>query len=123
MRLAKFAGGFALFIVGMALLTVIALFTVGAYLVSWPILRTSPRNRRLTSMVGLATSAMTVAQAYGLERKLTPDPPDTEATEATENTVTLQPGEWRLSVTEDGEFLTTIHGVTYRRMDDTEGGD
>lgn len=86
MRLAKFAGSFALFIAGMALLTFISLFVVGAYLASWPIMRVSPRARRLTSVMGLATAAMTVARAYGLDAAMTRTPPEPEATEDTEAT-------------------------------------
>lgn len=82
MRLAAFAGRFALFIAGMALLTFISLFVVGAYLATWPIMRVSPRSRRLTSLMELATAAMGAARAYGLDKFTEPPAPD--ATEDTE---------------------------------------
>jgi hypothetical protein len=84
MRLAKFAGKFALFLTGMALLTVVSLFVIGAYFTTWPVHRVSPRNQRLTAIMELATALFGAARAFGIN----PNPPDpetaTEATEATE---------------------------------------
>lgn len=85
MRLAAVAGRFALFIAGMAVLTFISLFVAGAFLASWPILRVSPRNRKLTSLMGLSVAVMAVARAYGLDKFTEPPGDDTEAPEATED--------------------------------------
>lgn len=86
MRLAAFAGKFALFLAGLAWLTFISLFVVGAYLASWPIMRVSPGNRKVTSLMGLAVSGMAAARAYGLTDSpgIFSERPATEATEVTE---------------------------------------
>ncbi len=84
MRLASIIGKFALFLAGMAFLTAASFFVLGAYLASWPIMRVSPRHRKMTSVVGLAVAAMAVARAYGIENILDANT-DTETTETTEN--------------------------------------
>lgn len=126
MRLAKFAGKFALFIAGMALLTFISLFVVGAYLATWPIMRVSPRSRRLTSLMELATAAMGAARAYGLDKFTEPgeeapgpEPgpePDTDDTEATDDLLphgllTLT-GFLNWARREKGSHLTDTEGLT-----------
>jgi hypothetical protein len=87
MKLAVLVGKFALFLAGMAFLTAASFFVLGAYLASWPIMRISPRNRKMTSLIGLAVSAMAVARAYGIENMLD-GKGDTEDTEDTENPFT-----------------------------------
>lgn len=83
MKLLAFAGRFALFIAIMAFLTAVSLFVGGAYLASWPIMRISPRNRRLTALTGLAVALVTAARAYDLD-KLSSRNPATDDTEATD---------------------------------------
>lgn len=107
MRLAAFAGRFALFIAGMALLTFISLFVVGAYLATWPIMRVSPRSRRLTSLMELATAAMSAARAYGLDKFTEPPAPDdTEDTDAIPGWTTVGPDCY---LSADGSILS-LHG-------------
>lgn len=125
MRLAKFAGSFALFIAGMALLTFISLFVVGAYLATWPIMRVSPRSRRLTSLMELATAVMGAARAYGLDKSLTPDTDEGEEvtgevvpddTEATDTRQPQSPDEFTAFMNwakrERGSFLTDSNDLT-----------
>lgn len=69
-RLFAFAGKFALFLALMAILTGVSLCLLGAYLASWPIMRVSPRNRKLTALTGLVVALTAAARAYGLEDKL-----------------------------------------------------
>lgn len=83
-RLFVFMGKLALFIAGMALLTVIGLFVTGAYLASWPLTRKSPRNERITSLMALAVAGMTLARAYGLDKLAARPGPATDAPEVTE---------------------------------------
>jgi cytochrome c oxidase assembly factor CtaG len=51
----------------MALLTGVSLFIIGAYMISWPILRQSPRTRRKQAASQLAVSLFTLAQAFQSE--------------------------------------------------------
>lgn len=64
--LAAFVGKLLLFLASMALITGMSLFVVGGWLVTLPILRLSPRNRRMTALMGAGAAMMTLAQAYGL---------------------------------------------------------
>lgn len=119
MRLAAVAGKFALFIAGMAVLTFISLFVAGAFLASWPILRVSPRNRKITSLMGLSIAVMSVARAYGLD-KFTSDegdgiatgPPDTEAPEATEDPDASLAAFLNWAKVERGSYLTDSGELT-----------
>lgn len=82
MKFLAFAGRFALFLAVMSFLTCVSLFVGGAYLATWPVLRISPRNRRLQSLVGLATAIVTVVRAYDLDTRAMKDATgDTEDTE------------------------------------------
>lgn len=74
-------GKFALFIAGMAILTAMSLLMLGVYLASWPIMRVSPRNRKMTSLMGLAVALTAVARAYELDKFTGPS-----ATDATDDT-------------------------------------
>jgi hypothetical protein len=135
MRLAKFAGTFALFIAGMALLTFISLFVVGAYLASWPIMRVSPRARRLTSVMGLATAAMTVARAYGLDAVMARNANGPEPGVATEDPEVTEPSyphfdgddivlASNVRASRDGEILAWDGRIyVLDTPDDREGGD
>lgn len=82
MRLLAFTGRFALFLAVMAFLTAVSLFVGGAFLATWPIMRVSPRNRRLQSLVGLAVALMSVVRAYNLDRLPGTATEDTEATDS-----------------------------------------
>lgn len=84
MKLFALVGKFALFLAAMALLTGVSFFVVGAYVVSWPIMRVSPRSRRVQALMGLGVAVVTAARAYGLENRLTE-----AATDDTEDTGTL----------------------------------
>lgn len=85
MKMFTLVGKFALFLAAMALLTGVSFFVVGAYVMSWPILRVSPRSRRMQALMGLAIAAVTAARAYGLEDRLTEAATgDTEDTENAE---------------------------------------
>lgn len=78
-------GKFALFIAAMAFLTALSMFVGGAYLASWPIMRISPRHRRVQSVMALAVAGMAAARAYGLDRNVTKDTEgDVEDTEPPE---------------------------------------
>lgn len=57
-------GQFALLLVSMALLVVMSLFVIGSFLLTWPLHRLSPRDRRLRASVGFASSGMTLLTAY-----------------------------------------------------------
>lgn len=82
-RLFTLMGKFALFIAGMAALTLMFLFVGGGYLITLPVMKMSPRNRRLTALIGAGTALITLARAYGLDR-LTETEPATDVPEATE---------------------------------------
>lgn len=49
----------------MAFLVSVSLFLSGAFLATWPILRHSPRDRRLRAIAELAAAAMAAATAFG----------------------------------------------------------
>lgn len=74
-------GKFALFIAGMAILAAMSLLMFGVYLASWPIMRVPPRNRKMTSLMGLAVALTAVARAYELDKFTGPS-----ATDATDDT-------------------------------------
>ena len=55
---ARGLGRFAGIMATAALLTSLSLFIVSAYLMTWPILRKSPREQRLAAATQLATASM-----------------------------------------------------------------
>lgn len=59
------AGRIALWLATMAFLCAASLFVIGSYLLTWPLLRLSPRERRVRAIVDFASSAMAVATAFG----------------------------------------------------------
>lgn len=83
-RMFAFAGKFALFIAVMALLTGVSLFVGGAYLASWPIMRVSPRNRRVQALMGLAIAVMATARAFDLDKLV--QAPEEDPESATDDT-------------------------------------
>lgn len=60
----KTLGKLALLAATAALLTAVSLLLVGSYLMTWPVLRKSPRNRRIQATVELATAGMALLMAY-----------------------------------------------------------
>ena len=65
MSIGKAFGGVILILASMAILTGLSLFVVGGFLTTWPIMRMSPQNRRVKSVMDLAVSLMALARAYG----------------------------------------------------------
>lgn len=51
-----------------AALTVASLFVFGSFLITWPILRMSPRDRRLRVTADLVSQIMTTVAVYSAER-------------------------------------------------------
>lgn len=127
MKLAKIAGRFALFLVGMSLLTIVSLFVIGAYLTTWPIMRKSPKDRRLTALVDLATSGFGVIQAYGMERFTEPATKDTEDTEVAETYPRFDGGHIVIGpgcfASDDGSVLNWDGRNYIPQHDVAEGGD
>ena len=64
MRLARLLGSMVLFLASCAVLTAVGLFVVGAYLSTWPVLKISPRNRRLQAMIAVAVAMVGLAREY-----------------------------------------------------------
>lgn len=64
-NLALFVGRIVLFLSSMALITGLSLFVVGGFLMTWPILRLSPRSARTKSLMQLAVAIMGTVNAYG----------------------------------------------------------
>lgn len=73
-RLAVFVGKFALFLASMAFLTALSLFIVGAYLATMPVLRLSPRNKRVQAATGAAVAIVALIRAYGKGDTPEPEP-------------------------------------------------
>lgn len=61
----KFVGKFALLSAGMAFLTAVSLFLLGSFLLTWPVLRMTPRDRRVRAAVDLLSAGMTAMQVFG----------------------------------------------------------
>lgn len=64
MRLASFLARWALALLAMAVLTVLSIFVVAAYLTTWPVLRLSARDRRLRAGLDLATALAAFVTAF-----------------------------------------------------------
>ena len=71
MKLLALVGRGFLLLASMAFLTGVSLFVVGAYLATWPLMRKSPRNARMQSVIDMAVALMGVVRAYGLDRMVT----------------------------------------------------
>lgn len=63
-RLFRLAGRFALLLVTMAFLTAVSLFIIGGFLLTWPLLRLSPRDRKLKATADFATAGMTLLTVF-----------------------------------------------------------
>src|SRR2546421_5984644 len=72
MRLLRLLGRGFLILASMLFLAAVSLFAVGAYLATWPVLRTSPRNARLRAMVDVGVAILGLARAFENSR---PSPP------------------------------------------------
>lgn len=59
--IARMLGRVALFVASAALIVAASLFLLGSYLVTWPVLRLSPRQRHLQAGMNLAAAVMTMA--------------------------------------------------------------
>lgn len=57
-------GRFALTLATMGFLITVSMFLVASYLMTWPLLRTSPRERRLRASAELAAAVMGAVQAF-----------------------------------------------------------
>lgn len=57
-------GGLAFFAATMAFLTAISLLLFGSFLMTWPLLRKSPRDRKIKAATDLAVAGMTAIQAF-----------------------------------------------------------
>ena len=63
--ISKGLGRLALFTATAAFLTTVSLFLLGAYLLTWPILRKSPREQRIRATAELAASVVTAIAVFG----------------------------------------------------------
>ena len=57
-------GRVALLLASMAFLAGVSLFVFGSFLLTWPLLRLSPRDRRVKAGVDFASSAMTLLTVF-----------------------------------------------------------
>ena len=71
MALLKLIGKAFLFLAACAILTASGLFVVGAYLTTWPLMRKSPRNRRLLALMQLGETVTALARAFAPEPIIT----------------------------------------------------
>lgn len=69
-------GRVALSLAAVAFLTTAALFVVGSYMVTWPVLRLPPRERRVRAAMDLASAGMATMQAFA--RKAQSDTTESE---------------------------------------------
>lgn len=69
-------GNLALLAVSMALLSAVSLLLFGSFLLTWPILRKSPKEKRLQATVQLASAVLTTVQAYASADPPNLDPPN-----------------------------------------------
>lgn len=62
--IAKGLARLALFAAALAFLSATTLFLLGGYLMTWPVMRKSPRNRKLVASSDLAVAAMTALAVF-----------------------------------------------------------
>lgn len=62
--LARGLAGFALLAAGLAFVTAVSLLLLGSFIATWPIMRRSPRDRKVRAMVDLASSVMVALSAF-----------------------------------------------------------
>ncbi len=61
--LAKMVGKLALLAVSLSVITAISLLLFGSFILSWPVLRLSPTNRKIRTMTDLAAAALAALAA------------------------------------------------------------
>lgn len=61
-RLASFFGSIILFLLGATICTVLSLFVIGAFCVSYPVLRLKPRDAKLKAVMDLLLAIATAVQ-------------------------------------------------------------
>lgn len=64
----KALGSLALAAAGLAFLTAVSLLVLGSFIATWPILRLSPRERRLRASVELAAAGLTLLSTFAAGR-------------------------------------------------------
>lgn len=77
-------GRLALWLASMAFLTGVSLFVIGSFLLTWPLLRLSPRDKRIRAGVDFASSAMTLLTTFSdrsVEAMLTQSEPEEDTDE------------------------------------------
>jgi hypothetical protein len=57
-------GKLTLLLATTAFLTAVSLFLLGSYLMTWPILRKSPRNQRIEATINLAQAGMALLTTF-----------------------------------------------------------
>jgi len=75
--LARATGKLALLLVSLTVITGVSLLLFGSYILTWPVLRLSPRDRKVKSLVDLAAAAMAALAALQPENKHAPVPDET----------------------------------------------
>jgi len=63
-KLLKLFGSIVLSLATMAFIAATSLFVVGTFLTTWPVLRLSPRDRRVRAAIDLATAGIQLAQTF-----------------------------------------------------------
>lgn len=62
-----------LFLASMLFIAGLSLFVAGSYFATWPLMRLSPRNARVQTLMSLAVAAVAVLNAYGLGKETEED--------------------------------------------------
>lgn len=62
--LAKGVGKFAFLLVSLSIISGVSLLLFGSYLLTWPVLRLSPRDRKVKAIVDLTGAAMAALAAW-----------------------------------------------------------
>lgn len=60
----RLAGRFALLLATMAFLVGVSLFIVGSYILTWPILRLSPRDQKIAALTDVAAAGMKLMTVF-----------------------------------------------------------
>lgn len=107
-KLFRLAGRFALLLVTMAFLTAVALFVIGGFLLTWPLLRLSPRDRKIKATADFATAGMTLLTAFS-DSKI-----KAAVTEAFDDAESVDDPDG-LVISDDGQTLT-LDGRIYRQV-------
>jgi len=87
-KLASFFGSIILFLLGATVCTLLALFVLGAFCVSYPVLRLKPRDAKLKAIMDLLLAVATAVQVlkpHEIE-EIIKDATDGEAEDVTTNT-------------------------------------